>query len=88
MRQKGIYDYSLFNPFCFQGYLREILQVYLNSDVLVSKKKEYLDKKIEKSLKEFKVMTMGMISDFDQEKMFVNDGYFRECFYKIKKILP
>lgn len=58
--------FKLLNPFCFPGFLKEVIQVYMSPKIEISRKKEYSKQSIRKNTFQFPFFIIGLITGESQ----------------------
>ncbi len=71
--------YKLMNPYSFQNYLKEVLQIYMNPMRSLSQKEEYFTQKLAMSVKQLGSMICCFLGSFDGNKLCVDRMYRNNC---------
>lgn len=82
--QKEKKNFKLVNPYCFPDFLKEVIQIYMNPQIPMSKKKNYCIIQIKRNIQELGLMTLSIILNCDEVRL-GRDILFRDyCLKQVK----
>ena len=81
-------QYALMNPYCFSSFFEDVLGVYTNMMIGMSKRKEFSRQKIELNVQQLGCMILGLLNqNFNEDRLNHDDNYRKSCYMHIQKFL-
>ncbi len=79
--------FKLLNPYAFPFFLKEVLKVYTNPLIPITKRKKYRECNQKRNIFELGILVLNSIGDFDEEKLYLNFEYLKSTLMEIYHLI-
>ena len=76
--------FKLVNPYCFPDYLKEVLEIYMNPEHSITKRKAYSQAQLQRNIREFGVMLITLVKTHSIQRLIKEPNYWQEVLVSLR----